>query len=77
MAGKSDAGLLREMHGDVKVLISEVTELKEHVEHQNGHIDELMRFKIGTAAALRTLGVITSGSLAVAGLAVAVATGLL
>ena len=65
------------MHGDVKVLISEVTELKEHVGHQNSHIDELMRFKIGAAAALRTLGVITSGSLAVAGLAVAVATGML
>jgi len=51
--------------------------IQDHLARQNGHIDTLLTFKTQVKTALATLGAVTSLALAIAGLAVAVATGAL
>jgi len=51
--------------------------IQDHLSKQNGHIDELLAWKIRVMAVMATLGFITSGSLAFASIAIAVATGFL
>ena len=77
MAGEENGALLRDMHSNIQVLIFKVGELSDHVSAQNGHIDELREWQIQVKAILRTLTVVATGSFAIAGIAVAVATGLL
>ena len=42
--------LIREMHGDIKVLIFKVEKVSEQVLVQNGHIQSLNKFKIQVQA---------------------------
>lgn len=77
MVGKSELERLERLEGDYAFTREAFEEIRGHLARQNSHIEALLRFKIQVMAILTTLGTITTGSLAIAGIAIAVATGLL
>ena len=77
MAGKSDLERLERLETNYAFTVEAFTEIRDHLARQNGHIDELQSWRIRVMAVLATLGAVTAGSLSVAGLAVAIASGLL
>lgn len=79
MVTDSDA-LIREMHGDLKVLRADVTtirsdvlETKRHAAATNGQVADIATEQIKQAAVISTLRIIISLGLGVMGLGVAVA----
>jgi len=77
MVGKSELERLERLESDYAFQREAFTEIRDHLARQNGHIDTLLTFKTQVKTALATLGAVTSLALAIAGLAVAVATGAL
>ena len=77
MAGKTEVERLERLEADYAWTREAFMEIRDHLAVQNGRIAELLRFKIQVMAVIATLGAVASASLAGAGIAVAVATGLL
>ena len=66
-------GLIREMHGDLKVVKSDVAEVKEHQRLTNGHIADLKAESYRVAGAVSMLRWMVSFTLAGIGTGAALA----
>ena len=75
MAGKSDAERIERLETMYVFSQEAFGKIEKHLAAQNGHIDELRSWRIRVMAVLATLGAVTTGSFAIAGVAVAVAQG--
>ena len=77
MAGKSELERIERLETMYVFSQEAFGKIEGHLAAQNGHLDDLREWQIQVKAVLRTLTVIATGSFAIAGIAVAVATGIL
>lgn len=69
----TDAELIRDMHGDIKVIKAETSEIKEHQKRTNGAVAELRTEQLKAEGALGVLKWLVGVTIAMVGVGAAVA----